>query len=374
MHQGLRVLFVARAYPPTTGGMERFAKDVHDALEAEVQLRSLTWGGSKLALPLVLPYFFVRSLVWLAAGRIDVIHAQDGVVSILLTPLAWLFRKPILVVIHGLDVTYKLGLYQWLIRWSLGRAAAIAAISTAARQEVIKRGISEDTIQIVPVGITDDFFYDDKTKARQAVRKLVPELVSGLGQRKILLANGRLVERKGLAWFVTNVLPAILAVEPDTVLLISGEGPMRPAIEAAIAQQNLHQAVYLLGRTSNTQLKDLYNAADCFVMPNLPVAGDIEGFGRVLLEAALCEVPVVASGIEGIVDAIVDGKNGHLVPTGQATKHAQVILRVLGDTGQGHRKDRFGRRARTYTLANYGWPHIVTLYTALYQTIVREKA
>lgn len=54
----------------------------------------------------------------------------------------------------------------------------------------------------------------------------------------------------------------------------------------------------------SNRLKDLYNAADVFVMPNIPVDGDVEGFGLVALEAASCRTPVVAANIEGLRDAV----------------------------------------------------------------------
>jgi glycosyltransferase involved in cell wall biosynthesis len=60
----------------------------------------------------------------------------------------------------------------------------------------------------------------------------------------------------------------------------------------------------------------LYNASDIFIMPNMTVPGDMEGFGIVALEAGSCGLPVIASNIEGIQDAVIDGKTGYLVREG----------------------------------------------------------
>jgi phosphatidyl-myo-inositol dimannoside synthase len=63
-------------------------------------------------------------------------------------------------------------------------------------------------------------------------------------------------------------------------------------------------------------LNTCYAAADLFVMPNIPVEGDMEGFGIVLLEANRAGVPAVASDLEGIRDVIEPGENGYRVPHG----------------------------------------------------------
>ncbi|MCX6727351.1 MAG: glycosyltransferase family 4 protein [Candidatus Saccharibacteria bacterium] len=361
------ILFITRCFPPATGGMERFAKDLSDELAKSNTLSLLQWGGSKLALFFVLPYFFVRSAWMLATSSIDVIHAQDGVVSIMAFPLKIIFRKPMVVVIHGLDITFKNPLFQFLVKQSLGRADAILCISSAARDEVINRGINADKVHVIPLGVTDELFLHDTKKARMSVMESIPGVHSGT---KILLSVGRLVERKGLAWFIQNVLPSVVKKEPNTLLLISGDGPMRESIEQVIDDTGLSGFVHLLGRTSDELLKNLYNAADCFIMPNISVSGDMEGFGRVLIEAALCEVPVVASGIEGIVDAIHDGKNGTLVPASSPKAHASAITLVLGDA---KKAAQLGRSAREYSIKTFSWPVIAAQYNTYYDQLTEIK-
>ena len=206
---------------------------------------------------------------------------------------------------------------------------------------------------------------NNKNKARMSVMESIPGVHS---DTKILLSVGRLVERKGLAWFIQNVLPSVVKKEPNTLLLISGVGPMRESIEQAIDDYGLSGFVHLLGRTSDDMLKDLYNAADCFVMPNISVNGDMEGFGRVLIEAALCQVPVIASGIEGIVDAIHDGKNGMLVPASNPEAHSTAIELILDDATKA---TQFGKAARIYSLKTFSWPVIAAVYNSYYDQLTK---
>src|ERR1035437_3043234 len=113
----VKILFITRKYPPSTGGMELVAYDLSQALGAKIDLRLVKWGGSGrlLAVVVALPYLFIKAFFALLRGGIDVIHVQDG----LLAPIAYLLSKlsgkPYAVVLHGLDVTYGNPLYKTFV-------------------------------------------------------------------------------------------------------------------------------------------------------------------------------------------------------------------------------------------------------------------
>jgi len=77
----------------------------------------------------------------------------------------------------------------------------------------------------------------------------------------------------------------------------------------------------------------LMNAADAFIMPNISIPDDVEGFGISALEAGACGLPVIASNIQGIRDAILDGITGYLVGerdvAGYISKFTRWILNEL---------------------------------------------
>lgn len=361
----MNILFISRRFPPSVGGMQRYAYDLHQAISEQTNVKLIKWGGSNAYLPVVLPYFFIRASWLLATRKIDIIHMQDGLPSPMAVVLKWIFRKPLCVVVHGLDVTYENNLYQAVIPRALKRADHIFCVSSATRDEVTARGIDLEKTSVVPLGITDDLFINDKSQAK----KYVLEKLGVTDQKtQIILSTGRLVKRKGMEWFIENVMPQIHKAHPNALLLVSGEGPYRPEIEAAIKKHGLEQSVYLLGRVSDEYLKQLYNSADVFVMPNIRVPGDMEGFGRVLLEAALCEVPVVAAGIEGITDAIIDQKNGVLVESANANAFTAQVKSFLSDPAK---SQGFGKKARTYTLDNYNWPAIANKFIATYSKLLK---
>jgi len=360
MSKKIKVLFMARRFPPAVGGMERFAYEISTELEQITDLRKITWGGSNVWLPLVLPWFFLQAAWKLLTERdIAIIHAHDGVQA----PVAWLlhvlFRKPYVLVVHGLDVTYKNAFYQTVVLPFIRHADVVITNSSATRDEALKRGVPSEKVHSIPLGTRDD--YGQVTPDRAGLSKSLGMELEG---RILLLTTGRLVKRKGAAWFITNVLPTLKERHGSILYLIAGEGGERPAIEAAIKEQGLSNHVALLGRVSDETRSLLYQSSDIFVMPNIVVPGNMEGFGIVAQEAATAELPVVASGIEGIVDALIDGKNGVLVPTRNSERFVEEIEKFIDDPDL---RRRFGKRARSYTLRNYSWQRIARAYVELYE-------
>jgi phosphatidylinositol alpha-1,6-mannosyltransferase len=94
-------------------------------------------------------------------------------------------------------------------------------------------------------------------------------------------------------------------------------------------------------------------------MPNVPVPGDMEGFGIVMLEAGLCGTPAIAARLEGIQDVITEGVNGHLVEPEQPEAFASSI-RSYVDAPE--RLRRLSTRARQHTVETFGWEAVAQTY------------
>ena len=361
----MKLLFITRKFPPSTGGMETFAYDLYSSLSKKVDIKLIKWGRSNKFLPLVLPYFFLRASFLLLKGGIDIIHIQDGVIAPIGYTLSKLFSKPYTVVIHGLDITYKNKLFQFINLRAIKHADFVFCISQAAADEAIKRGVDISKLKVIPLGIPDDNFAPKDLARKQLVENLELD-----NPKCLLLTVGRLVKRKGVEWFIENVLPNLVKKYPDLIYLVVGEGAYKPNIEMAISKTGLQNNIKMLGKVDDKTLKDLYNGTDIFVMPNIPVKDDIEGFGRVLLEASLCKLPVVASGIEGIKDAIIDDKNGKLVEAKNANAYEEEINKFIKN--KDYAKD-FGEKSRQYTLNNYQWDTIANEYIGYYKKLKNIK-
>ena len=183
----------------------------------------------------------------------------------------------------------------------------------------------------------------------------------------VLCSLGRHVERKGFAWFVTEVLPRL---PDDVVYALAGEGPETDNIRGAIERAGLQNRVFLLGRVSDDDLHRLYAGADLFVMPNIHVPGDMEGFGVVMLEAGLSGAPAIAAGIEGILDVIEEGQNGSLVESGDAQAFVDAIMPFYDDHGS---VVAAAHRAREYTERTFSWDAVADRYVTALESLVAER-
>lgn len=366
MKQQPKVLFIARRFPPSVGGMQRFAYDLSQSLDNETgRLDVVAWGGSNKWLSiLALPWLFCRAVYkLLTIHDYDILHIQDGVTS----PLGWLLHilsgRPYVVVVHGLDVTYQNILYK-AIPWFLRHSAAVISISAATTQEVQARGVQTKRLYTIPLGISDN------TKNVEASKNDIAQLIGKqtLEECTLLLTVGRLVKRKGVAWFIREVFPGIVRSNPNVAYIVVGEGVERATIEQTIKEKKLAGKVFLLGEVPEATKYMLYKACDIFVMPNIKVPGDIEGFGIVGQEAAVAGLPVVASNLEGIADALKNGKSATLVEPDNIAAFTEAIEELVKSKTL---RQKRGAAARAYTQDTFGWDEVAARYAAVYQRLLR---
>jgi phosphatidylinositol alpha-1,6-mannosyltransferase len=112
-----------------------------------------------------------------------------------------------------------------------------------------------------------------------------------------------------------------------------------------------------LGRVPDAELQLLRRQATVTVMPNRSAgAGDIEGFGLAALEAVAGGSFLVAAGIEGIVDAVVDGTTGFLLPAGDAEAWASKLTELLDWPAAA--RAQFLAQARQVLAAQFSWHRV----------------
>ncbi len=365
----MKILYLTRKYPPIKGGMEKinFYLSLHLGKLANLEL--IFWDKSQKWLPFFLCYFLVKSSCILLAKKIDIIHLGDGLLSPLGLVLKRLFHVPVVVTIHGLDITWRFWPYQILIPWCLARLDRISCRSAYTGKECLQRRIAEEKVVIISGGIEAGEFYlgEERGEIRRILSK---QLKIDLQDKEILLSVGRLVKRKGFHWFVGEVFPEVLRRRKNSIYLIVGEGQLRSRIRKDIEKSGLVEKVFLLREVKDKTLKMLYNASDLLIMPNIPVEGDVEGFGFVALEANSAALPVIASRLEGITAAVEDGKNGFLIEPYDIQGFIEVIVALLEDD---RAKEKMGRGAREYVLENYSCEKIAGKYYQEFKKVVRDK-
>ena len=362
----MKILFITRSFPPREGGLERVAFSLYTYFSKREEVILIKWSGGKKGLFFILPVFLFKAFWILIQKDIDVIYLNEGFMSIIGIFLK-IFRKPVVLTVHGLDITFSNFFYQCVIPRCISLLDKVICISRNTQKECINRGIPAHKIVVIPDGFTDEFLIQkDRTYLRESIGK---KFSIDLNHKQIILSVCRLVKRKGIHWFVQEVMPLIAKDSPECVYLVAGEGPFRSIVENSIKSQSLEDRVFLLGRIDDDTLKILYNVADIFVMPNIPVEGDIEGFGVVLLEAASCKLPIVASSLEGIKDALLDGAAGVLVPPGNKIEFKDKIVEFLRDS---QKREKTGEEARNLVIKHFSWDRIADKYLNVLGELIKR--
>lgn len=324
--------------------MQRLARELHLALAARVPVRAALWGGSQAFLPLFALAAFWRAGSWLALTprRGEVVLAGDAMLAPLGLLLGRLFGRRVAAIAHGLDVTYRHPLHRLLVPPALRRLDRVVAISERTRELVLAQGVAPERCVVVSPGIGDDA----RVERDAARRRLGARLGTELGDRPVLAAVCRLVPRKGVAWFVAEVMPTVSRRRPDALFVHMGEGPDRPTASTS---------VHLIGRAGDDVRADLYAGADLFVMPYRSLVGDAEGFGLVAAEAMQAGLPIVATAVDAVPEAVRDGVGGRVVVPEDPIALADAIVTLLDDPVE---RARLGASARADAAERFGWEKV----------------
>ena len=362
------ILFITRKHPPSIGGMQKLSQSLTQEVGRLAPTATIAWGRSALGLPWFLSYAVYKSLRIIRRNpQIEVIHLSDAVLAPFGVLLKRLFGLPVVVTVHGLDITFPQQSYQRAVAGALKRLDRLVCVSRYTRDQCLRRGIPPEICEVIPNGIDVHEFEAPPTAAGLAeVRTLAGGRLDG---RKVLLTVGRLIERKGVVHFLDAILPRVLEQFPDVCYLIVGDGPHREVIETRIASRGLDAHVALVGQVGDAGLKAAYHLADLFVMPNMPVPYDVEGFGIVALEAAASGRWSVAADVDGIPEAVIPGRNGDLLDPVDTTGWVQAILRWLRDDPA---RAAAGVQAHDYVADHYAWDLIAARYAQMFLSVAAQ--
>ena len=236
--------------------------------------------------------------------RPDVVHAHwwfpGGVIGAIASVLT---GTPLVITLHGSDVhiAERPGLRK-LARLTLRRARVIGVVSEALRREVI------DLLNVDPNKVV---------VLRMPVQMPVPVGVVAPADPPPLrlVCVGRLAREKGFG----VLLDALRLLGEPVRLDVFGDGPARAELEAAAAGGDIH----FHGARPRAEIAEALAQAHALVVPSLR-----EGLGIVALEALAVGRPVIASGTGGLVETVVDGDDGILVPPGDPAALADALRRL----------------------------------------------
>jgi phosphatidyl-myo-inositol dimannoside synthase len=210
--------------------------------------------------------------------------------------------------------------------WAFGRATKVVCVSQFTRRVMEGAGVRPRGVAVIPNGADAGRFHLVPSPEVEAFRAQ-----HGLGASRVLVTVGQVTERKGQD-VVIRAMPRLLHSVPDALYLIVGMPTRQAELMSLAISLGVSERVRFLGRIGSDDLVRCLNAADVFVMTSRrTAAGDCEGFGIAVVEAALCGKPAVVSDNSGLAEAISDGETGLGVPENDSDATADALGRLLSD-------------------------------------------
>jgi len=365
-------LFITRTYPPTIGGMETLSYNLTQRVSRYAKAYLIKNSYGRKALPFFVPWAFVKAIVILLFTDVKIVHLADGVLAPVGVILRWLFpRIKVASNIHGLDVAYveQLWIYRYTNMWAIRRLDKIFAVSQGVADTCARYDIPEKIVTVIPNGTNAEEFFDTdiKNDKDKLWLKYFPEVAENIEGKFVILSLGRIVKRKGLAWFVNKVMPKL---PPQAVLVIGSSGPDLERVKKAVVDRKLGNQVFFLGFVSDEEKKFLFNACDLFIMPNIKVKGDREGFGITVIEAASCGLVPVVADLEGLRDAVKNRENGIRLPSKNSAKFVEAIKFLMDNPEY---RIELGKKARKYVKEHFDWSVIGQKYLEEFRKLENNK-
>ena len=368
----MKILYISHLHPPKNapleniGGMQRVSMQLVKELNKRSNITVKTviqhapWRGIELKTT-----FFLANLAYKLPHIVKEFEADIILFSSMVTASLARFTRnriniPMVTINHGQDVTMPISFYQKFIPKVFKSLDGVISVSEATRQECIKRGMHPDKGIALPNGfdVSNAGITYDKDESKKELERIFK---INLENKSLLITVGRQIKRKGHEWFITEVLPKI---KSNVVYLAIGDGPEHEHLKKLTHSLPYKEDIFFVGKQSDTLLHKVYAAADVFIMPNIPVQGDMEGFGVVLLEANLASTPAVATDLEGIKDVIEDGNNGYKVPVRDSISFASRVDDILSDT-----YPTLSQNTRNYVLQKFAWNNVAEEYISYLKKI-----
>ncbi|WKB54323.1 glycosyltransferase [Eleftheria terrae] len=233
----------------------------------------------------------------------------------------------------------------------------VVAISEGIRQVLLGEGLSPEKVVCVHSAVDTERYRPEGGDRRWLQAEF------GLAKDEPTLAMiAQFIPRKGHRTLL-QALPAIIARHPRVRVLLFGQGPEEDAIRRLAANAGWQQRVVFAG--FRRDLERVLPALDLVVHP-----AEMEGLGVSLLQAAACEVPIVATRAGGIPEIVLPGQTGLLIEPGDAAALAAAVNRLLDNPAE--RQD-FGRAGRALALREFSVQAMARGNRTVYQQVLDAR-
>ncbi len=261
---------------------------------------------------------------------------------------------PVITTLHGTDITLvgQHRDFSPVVTFSINKSDGVTAVSESLRQQTYDLFNITNDIRVIYNFI--DFNRFSKTNKDHFRKAIAPN-----GERILIhTSNFRKVKRVD---DVMRIFKKVNAALPSKLLLI-GDGPERPALEAMCREMGLCDEVRFLGKQE--AVEELLAISDLFLMPS-----GSESFGLAALEAMACQVPVISSNVGGLPEVNIHGQTGYMSDLGQVEEMAAYAIDLLNheERLQQFRENAL-RQARKFDIE-----HILPEYEAYYEEVMKKS-
>lgn len=290
----------------------------------------------------------------------DLVHAH------MLVPDGWAAASaghavgvPVVATAHGsadvLQTPNRSVAWRRTVIESITELDQIIAVSHAVAHGVCDLARPRHGVRVIPNGADPGRFgAGDRAAARRTLG--LPD------DRPVALFVGHLTDLKGVA----DLVDALGLTATDTgvppFLAIVGEGPLRPALQARVAELGLGDSVRFAGAVPHDDVGTWMGACDVLVLPSLS-----EGLPTVICEAMVAGRAVIATPVGGTPELVEDGVTGALVGTHDVPALADALRAVLGPDG---RADRMGEHAAARAKDTLTWSAVARQIEAVYREVL----
>lgn len=246
-------------------------------------------------------------------------------------------------------------------RYSLKHADRMIA-RTRDAQDVLRRKGYGGPVEVVPNAVDADAFQPATPEQRAQSRAA---LGWGAPEDFVFGYVGRLVPEKGLA----DALEALRLLPESVRFAIVGAGPMQPELERLARAAGVEKRVVFAGQKTLTEMPQAMQALDALILPSRTTPHWKEQFGRVLIEAGACGVPVIGSDSGAIPSVVADA--GLVFPEGDAAALAQWLVQLQQDPSLARALGANGQmRARRL----FSWQRVAAQMHSIYREMLSDGA
>ena len=257
-------------------------------------------------------------------------------------------RVPIIASTWGQDVIFDTGpnpRAESSLRKMLARCRLVTATTHQLAGATAKYAPTNTPVYVIPFGVDMDRF-----RAR-----------AGASEGDVVLGFVKWLKPKYGPDVMVEAFARIHAARPDTKLILAGRGEMQEQLQRRVNELKLTDAVQILGRVDHDKVPALIRSFDVMVMPSVY---ESETFGVAAIEASASGVPVVASRVGGVPEAVIHEQTGLLVPPKNVDALATACLSLIDDPA---RRLELGRAGRRFVERYYNWNDNTRLMAEIYR-------